>query len=91
MKAIGYNQAGPITAPDALIDFETETPELGPRDLLVEVRGISVNPVDTKVRVKMAPECKGTHALLVLAIFPECANLSLDASSWKHRVHNYIL
>ena len=62
MKAIGYNQAGPITAPDALIDFETETPELGPRDLLVEVRGISVNPVDTKVRVKMAPE-KGTKVI----------------------------
>ena len=50
MKAIGYNQAGPITAPDALIEFETETPKLGPRDLLVEVRGISVNPVDVKVR-----------------------------------------
>ena len=53
MKAIGYNQAGPITAPDALIEFEAETPELGPRDLLVEVRGISVNPVDVKVRANM--------------------------------------
>ena len=62
MKAIGYNQTGPITAPDALIDFETETPELGPRDLLVEVRGISVNPVDIKVRVNMAPE-KGTKVI----------------------------
>ncbi|NES43425.1 zinc-binding alcohol dehydrogenase family protein [Moorena sp. SIO2C4] len=62
MKAIGYNQAGPITAPDALIEFETETPELGPQDLLVEVRGISVNPVDVKVRAKMAPE-KGTKVI----------------------------
>jgi zinc-binding alcohol dehydrogenase family protein len=59
MKAIGYNQAGPITAPDALIEFEAETPELGPRDLLVEVRGVSVNPVDVKVRANMAPD-KGT-------------------------------
>ncbi len=50
MKAIGYKQAGPITAQDALIEFEAATPELGPRDLLVEVRGISVNPVDVKVR-----------------------------------------
>ncbi len=56
MKAIGYNQAGPITALDALIEFETETPALGPRDLLVEVRGISVNPVDVKVRANMAPD-----------------------------------
>ncbi|OLT58392.1 zinc-binding alcohol dehydrogenase family protein [Moorena bouillonii] len=62
MKAIGYNQPGPITAPDALIEFETETPELGPQDLLVEVRGISVNPVDVKVRAKMAPE-KGTKVI----------------------------
>lgn len=62
MKAIGYTQAGPITAPDALIEFETETPEPGPHDLLVEVRGISVNPVDVKVRAMMEPE-KGTRVI----------------------------
>ena len=62
MKAIGYNQARPITAPDALIEFEAETPELGPRDLLVEVRGISVNPVDVKVRANMGPD-KGNKVI----------------------------
>ncbi len=58
MKAIGYKQAGPITAPDALIEFDADKPELGPRDLLVEVRGISVNPVDVKVRTipELGPE-----------------------------------
>ncbi len=56
MKAVGYNHAGPVTAPDALIEFEAQTPELGPRDLLVEVRGVSVNPVDVKVRAKVAPD-----------------------------------
>lgn len=56
MKAIGYKQAGPITASDALIDFDAKTPELGPRDLLAEVYGISVNPVDVKVRANMAPD-----------------------------------
>jgi len=50
MKAIGYKQPGPITAADSLIEFEADAPTLRPRDLLVEVRGISVNPVDTKVR-----------------------------------------
>lgn len=50
MKAIGYKKAGPITAPDALIEFETATPQTGERDLLVEVKGISVNPVDVKIR-----------------------------------------
>ncbi len=62
MKAVGYNQSGPITAPDALIEFEAETPELGPHDLLVEVRGISVNPVDVKVRARAAPE-KGNKVI----------------------------
>lgn len=52
MKAIGYRQTGPIDAPDSLIEFETAPPVLGPRDLLVDVRGISVNPVDVKVRTR---------------------------------------
>lgn len=56
MKAIGYKQNGPITAPNALIEFETEVPALKPLDLLVEVRGISINPVDVKVRANMPPE-----------------------------------
>lgn len=56
MKAIGYTQAGPIDAAASLIEFETEQPTLGPRDLLVEVRGISVNPVDVKVRANVSPE-----------------------------------
>lgn len=56
MKAIGYNEAGPITAPDSLIEFEAARPEIGPKDLLVEVKGISVNPVDVKVRAMFGPE-----------------------------------
>ena len=56
MKAIGYKQAGPIDAENALIEFEAETPVLRPHDLLVEVRGISVNPVDVKVRSGQSPE-----------------------------------
>ena len=56
MKAIGYNKAGPITEPDSLVEFETNKPALRPHDLLVEVRGISVNPVDVKVRVSSEPK-----------------------------------
>jgi len=51
MKAIAYTQHGlPIADPNALVDIELPTPTPGPRDLLVEVRAVSVNPVDTKVR-----------------------------------------
>ncbi len=53
MNAIGYNQTGPITAADALVEFEAPKPDLGARDLLVRVKGISVNPVDVKVRTRI--------------------------------------
>lgn len=58
MKAIGYTKTGPIAEPDSLIELELEKPQLGSRDLLVEVKGISVNPVDVKVRERpeMGPE-----------------------------------
>ncbi|MEL6161045.1 MAG: zinc-binding alcohol dehydrogenase family protein [Cyanobacteria bacterium J06554_11] len=56
MKAIGYQNAGPISAEDALAEFEADSPKIGPNDLLVEVRGVSVNPVDVKVRAAAQPE-----------------------------------
>jgi zinc-binding alcohol dehydrogenase family protein len=51
MKAITFTEhALPIDDPQALIDISLPVPTPGPRDLLVEVRAVSVNPVDTKVR-----------------------------------------
>jgi len=51
MKAITFTEhALPIDNPQALIDISLPVPTPGPRDLLVEVRAVSVNPVDTKVR-----------------------------------------
>lgn len=56
MKAVAYQLAGPISAPESLIDVELPRPQAGGRDLLVEVRAVSVNPVDTKVRASANPE-----------------------------------
>ena len=56
MKAIAYFHSLPISDPNALQDIELPAPVAGPRDLLVEVKAISVNPVDTKVRQNVAPE-----------------------------------
>jgi zinc-binding alcohol dehydrogenase family protein len=56
MKAIAYYNALPITDEQALQDIELPEPTAGPRDLLVEVKAISVNPVDTKVRQNVQPE-----------------------------------
>lgn len=58
MKAVGLHRYLPIDDPEALIDLELERPVPGPRDLLVRVEAVSVNPVDTKVR---APK-SGTEA-----------------------------
>lgn len=56
MKAVGYAETGPIDRPDALIDFEADTPTATGHDLLVRIEAISVNPVDTKIRRRRAPE-----------------------------------
>jgi NADPH2:quinone reductase len=56
MRAIGYQKAGPIAAPDSLVDIELPRPIPGGHDILVAVKAISVNPVDTKVRQAVAPE-----------------------------------
>ena len=48
MKAIAYYASLPISDTKSLQDIELPEPVAGPRDLLVEVKAISVNPVDTK-------------------------------------------
>ncbi|PZP29954.1 MAG: zinc-binding alcohol dehydrogenase family protein [Roseateles depolymerans] len=56
MKAVGYHQALPINDPASLVDLELPAPTPGPRDLLVRVAAVSVNPVDTKVRKSRQPQ-----------------------------------
>ena len=63
MKAVGYRQALPIDHPASLEDLELHAPAAGARDLLVRVKAISVNPVDTKVRRNAAPEPGQTKVL----------------------------
>lgn len=55
MKAIAYQNSLPITDPLALQDVDLPDPTPGERDLLVEVRAIAVNPVDTKLRKGVNP------------------------------------
>ena len=56
MRAIGYRRSLPIEDPLSLEDIDWPDPQPGPRDLLVEVKAVSVNPVDVKVRARMAPD-----------------------------------
>lgn len=64
MRAIGLYQSLPLTDPEALLDLEVPAPELRPHDLLVRVKAVSVNPVDTKVRRFRLPQKSETPKIL---------------------------
>ncbi len=55
MKAVGYHKSLPISDAQSLIDVDLPVPTASGRDLRVAVKAISVNPVDTKMRVRAAP------------------------------------
>ena len=50
MKAVGVYEYLPIEHEDSLLNEEVETPTAEGHDLLIEVKAVSVNPVDTKQR-----------------------------------------
>lgn len=78
MQAVGFKVPLPIDAPEALLDLELPRPLATGRDLLVEVRAVSVNPVDIKVRRGVRPENGGVKVLgwdasgVVLEAGPDC-------------------
>ncbi|WP_432124684.1 zinc-binding alcohol dehydrogenase family protein [Streptomyces sp. C10-9-1] len=55
MPAVAYRRSLPVDHPESLVDVELPVPEPGPRDLLVRVEAIAVNPVDHKVRQNVDP------------------------------------
>jgi NADPH2:quinone reductase len=63
VRAVGYKTCLPIQHAEALLDIETPAPVPGPKDLLVEIRAVSVNPVDAKVRRGVAPEAGSAKIL----------------------------
>ena len=77
MRAIGYQKSLPISDPHSLVDINLPEPEPKGRDLLVAVRAIAVNPVDTKVRRRAEPAIGGWKVLgwdvagTVAAVGPE--------------------
>ena len=55
MKAVSFYKSLPIADPQSFVDVSVDAPKPRPHDLLVEVRAISVNPVDTKIRAGGGP------------------------------------
>ena len=78
MNAVGFYHALPLSNPDSFLDLSVPVPEVTGHDLLVEVRAISVNPVDTKQRlvepkVENQPRILGFDASgIVKKVGPNC-------------------
>lgn len=67
MKAVALTRYLPISHPESLLDVELERPKPGPRDLLVRVEAVSINPVDAQIRapkptIEPAPRVLGWDA-----------------------------
>ena len=56
MRAVGFNMPQPIGAETSLLDIELPMPVATGHDLLVEIKAVSVNPVDTNIRSSAAVE-----------------------------------
>src|SRR5271154_7640320 len=65
MKIVSFRKHLPISDPESFLDLTADKPKPGPYDLLVEVRAISVNPVDAKIRAGGGPG-KPTGEFLIL-------------------------
>jgi zinc-binding alcohol dehydrogenase family protein len=63
MKAVGYQKSLPSTDAKSLVDTELPKPVPTGRDLLVKVQAVSVNPVDTKMRMRAEPPAGGWQVL----------------------------
>lgn len=77
MKAVALTQYLPISDSQSFLDVNLPTPTPTGRDLLVAVKAVSVNPVDTKVRspkdkVELTPRVLGWDASgVVQAVGPD--------------------
>jgi zinc-binding alcohol dehydrogenase family protein len=88
LKAIGYRKNLPIEAPNALEDLELPVPRITPHDLLVRVKAVSVNPVDTKVRKGSPPPAGQARVLgwdavgIVEAVGAETQGFTIGDRVW---------
>ncbi|RDL47001.1 Zinc-type alcohol dehydrogenase-like protein [Ensifer sp. M14] len=79
MRAVAYQIPQAIEAETSLVDIDLLRPEPTGRDILVEVKAISVNPVDTKIRRGAKPEAGQWKVLgwdaagVVSAVGPEAS------------------
>lgn len=77
MKAVALTHYLPVTDPNVFLDVDLPMPKPSGRDIMVSVKAVSVNPVDTKVRspkdqVEESPRVLGWDASgVVEAVGPD--------------------
>lgn len=62
MRAVVCERPLPADDPEAFADAELDAPVPGEHDLLVRVRAVSVNPIDTKMRMQRSRHAAGGAA-----------------------------
>jgi zinc-binding alcohol dehydrogenase family protein len=87
MRAIGAVGGVAIDDEGSLVELELPVPALRPRDVLVRVQAVSVNPVDTKLRASMAagdaPRVLGFDAAgVVEAVGRQVTTLGVGDEVW---------
>lgn len=88
MKAVKFPRTGSINAPGAFVDVTMDAPSPEGRDLLVRVRAVSVNPVDTKARSGLIEAAGGSGvagwdaAGVVEAVGPEASLFKPGDAVW---------
>jgi zinc-binding alcohol dehydrogenase family protein len=87
MRAIGSFAGGPVDDPRTLQDVTVDIPELRPRDILVRVLAVSVNPADVKQRAVVpesaTPTILGYDAAgVVEAVGPQVETLAVGDEVW---------
>ncbi|MBM9504070.1 zinc-binding alcohol dehydrogenase family protein [Actinacidiphila acididurans] len=87
MEAVGSYRGLPVDSPGSLQDVVVPVPRLRPRDVLVRVRAVSVNPADVKLRASLPasrdPRVLGFDAAgVVEAVGAEVSTLAVGDEVW---------
>lgn len=87
MRAIASYRGLPVDDQESLQDVEVPVPRLRPRDVLVRVQAVSVNPADVKTRIGLQataePRILGYDAAgVVEAVGPETTTLTVGDEVW---------
>lgn len=80
MKAVGFEEYLPIEAPNAFLDLEMAKPVPEGQDILVAVKAVAINPVETKVRANRGVPAKVENGPRVIG-YAQAAWLKLSGQT----------